>query len=183
MNLSKFSKLSSFLSVAIISSSLLTVGCSKEDNLQELEQCKVNFSKQNYTEAFKYCKKSAEQGHEEAQFNLGVMYEDGRGVKQDYFKAFEWYQKAAEKGYADAQFNLGFMYANGQGVKQDYFKAVEWYQKAAEQGDASAQYNLGIMYKNGLGVKQNYTKAKEYFGLACDNKDQDGCDMYKMLNQ
>ena len=78
---------------------------------------------------------------------------------------------------------LGVMYANGQGVKQDYAKAVELYQKAAEQGDASAQYNLGIMYKNGLGVKQNYTKAKEYFGLACDNKDQDGCDMYKKLNQ
>ena len=54
MNLSKFSKLSSFLSVAIISSSLLTVGCSKEDNLQELEQCKVNFSKQNYTKAKEY---------------------------------------------------------------------------------------------------------------------------------
>ena len=75
------------------------------------------------------------------------------------------------------------MYANGQGVKQDYFKAVEWYQKAADQGHAAAQYNLGIMYKNGLGVKQNYTKAKDYFGLACDNKDQDGCDMYRKLNQ
>ena len=39
------------------------------------------------------------------------------------------------------------------------------------------------MYKNGRGVRQNYTKAKEYFGLACDNKYQDGCDMYKKLNQ
>ena len=183
MNLSKFSKLSSFLSVAIISSSLLTVGCSKEDNLQELEQCKVNFSKQNYTEAFKYCKKSAEQGHEEAQFNLGYMYQYGQGIKQDYFKAVELYQKAAEQGLAVAQFNLGVMYEEGRGVKQDYFKAFEWYQKAADQGYALAQYNLGLMYAKGQGVRQNYTKAKEYFGLACDNKDQDGCDMYKKLNK
>ena len=93
------------------------------------------------------------------------------------------YQKAAEQGDASAQFNLGVMYYDGQGVKQDYFKAVEWYQKAAEQGDASAQFNLGFMYDEGRGVKQDYSKAKEYFGLACDNKDQDGCDMYKMLNQ
>ena len=132
MNLSKFSKLSSFLSVAIISSSLLTVGCSKEDNLQELEQCKVNFSKQNYTEAFKYCKKSAEQGHEEAQFNLGVMYAKGQGVKQDYFKAFEWYQKAAEQGNADAQCFLGFMYYNGEGVRQNYTKAKEYFGLACD---------------------------------------------------
>ena len=75
------------------------------------------------------------------------------------------------------------MYANGQGVKQDYFKAVEWYQKAAEQGYAEAQFTLGLMYFAGLVVKQDYSKAKEYFGLACDNKYQDGCDMYKKLNQ
>ena len=179
MKLYKFSKLSSFLSVAIISSSLLTVGCSKEDNLQELEQCKVNFSKQNYTEAFKYCKKSAEQGHEEAQFNLGVMYDNGKGVKQDYFKAFEWYQKAADQGQSDAQYNLGVMYDRGQGVKQDYFKAVEWYQKAAEQGYAKAQFILGLIF---FEVK-NYSKAKEFFGLACDNKYQDACDMYRKLNK
>ena len=147
MNLSKFSKLSSFLSVAIISSSLLTVGCSKEDNLQELAQCKVKISESNFTEAFKYCKKAAEQGEVHAQYNLGIMYANGRGVKQDLFNAKEWYQKAADQGYAKAQCYLGVMYANGKGVKQDY------------------------------------AKAKEYFGLACDNKDQDGCDMYKMLNQ
>ena len=144
MNLSKFSKLSSFLSVAIISSSLLTVGCSKEDNLQELEQCKVNFSKQNYTEAFKYCKKSAEQGHEEAQFNLGYMYQYGQGIKQDYFKAFEWYQKAAEQGNAIAQYNLGAMYQSGQGVRRDFSKAKEYYGLACDNKD---QYGCDMYRK------------------------------------
>ena len=183
MKLYKFSKLSSFLSVAIISSSLLTVGCSKEDNLQELAQCKVKISESNFTEAFKYCKKAAEQGEVHAQYNLGIMYANGRGVKQDLFNAKEWYQKAADQGYAKAQYNLGVMYEEGRGVKQDYFKAVEWWQKAADQGYAPAQYNLGFMYYNGEGVRQNYTKAKEYFGLACDNKNQAGCDMYRKLNQ
>ena len=109
MKLHKFSKLAGFLSVAIIGSSLLTLGCSKD---LELEQCKVNYSKYNYnySEAFKFCSVAAEQGHAEAQFNLGVMYDIGQGVKQDYFKAVEWYQKAAEQGLAYAQYNLGVMY-------------------------------------------------------------------------
>ena len=104
----------------------------------------------------------------EVQFNLGLMYSEGQGVKQDYFKAFEWWQKAADQGYASAQFNLGVMYANGQGVKQDYFKAFEWYQKAAEQGYAKAQHNLGYMYDNGQGVKQDYFKAVEWYQKAAE---------------
>ena len=129
MKLHKFSKLAEFLSVAIIISSLLTLGCSKD---LELEQCKVNYSKYNYTEAFKFCSVAAEQGHAEAQFNLGVMYDNGQGVKQDYFKAFEWYQKAAEQGLAYAQYNLGNMYYNGQGVRQNYTKAKEYFGLACD---------------------------------------------------
>ncbi|WP_164071294.1 tetratricopeptide repeat protein, partial [Aliarcobacter cryaerophilus] len=68
-------------------------------------------------------------------------------------------------------------------VKQDYLKAREWFEKAANQGYVNAQYNLGMMYVNGYGVKQDYLKAKEYFGKACDNKDQDACRNYKILNQ
>ena len=206
MKLSKFSKLAGFLSIAIIGSSLLTIGCSRFNNQSEektvedkskekdslianmdsatvFKRCKLYYSLENYTEAFKCFQKVAEQGNADAQLYLGFMYEDGRGVKQDYFKAVEWYQKAAEQGYADAQFFLSNMYYAGKGVKQDYFKAVEWYQKAAEQGVSIAQYNLGTMYAKGLGVKQDYAKAKEYFGLACDNKNQNGCDMYRKLNQ
>ncbi|WP_288844273.1 tetratricopeptide repeat protein [uncultured Megasphaera sp.] len=40
----------------------------------------------------------ADQGLVEAQFNLGVCYEDGKGVAQDYKKAVEWYQKAVDQG-------------------------------------------------------------------------------------
>ena len=78
--------------------------------------------------------KSAEQGNADAQFCLGGMYDDGRGVPQDYGKAVEWYTKSAGQGYARAQNNLGGMYDYGRGVPQDYGKALEWYTKSAEQG-------------------------------------------------
>ena len=48
-------------------------------------------------------RKAADQGHAEAQFNLGVMYDEGRGVPQSDKEAAMWYRKAADQGHADAQ--------------------------------------------------------------------------------
>ena len=137
----------------------------------------------DYQTAFKLWLPLAEQGNASTQFNLGVMYEDGRGVKQDDVEAVKWFRQAAEQGDAKAQFNLGLMYDEGRGVKQDYFEAVKWYRQAAEQGDAKAQFNLGVMYAKGQGVRQDKGQAKEWFGKACDNGYQDGCENYGKLNR
>jgi TPR repeat protein/V8-like Glu-specific endopeptidase len=108
----------------------------------------------------------AEQGLSNAQYNLGVMYENGKGVPQDYKTAVKWYRHAAEQGVARAQYNLGVMYENGKGVPQDYKTAVKWYRHAAEQGGARAQYNLGVMYEKGQGVPQDYKTAVKWYRLA-----------------
>ena len=81
----------------------------------------------------------ADAGEASAQFNLGLMYTEGRGVPQDDAEAIAWYRRSAEQGHAGAQVNLGGMYANGRGVPQDYVEAIAWYRRAAEQGDAVAQ--------------------------------------------
>ena len=65
---------------------------------------------QNVKEAFKWYRKSAEQGHAQAQNNLGDMYSQGRGVLQDDKESVKWYRKSAEQGNAEAQNNLGDMY-------------------------------------------------------------------------
>jgi TPR repeat protein len=38
-----------------------------------------------------------------AQFNLGILYDDGHGVPQDHAQASTWLRKAADQGDADAQ--------------------------------------------------------------------------------
>ncbi|HHQ4547446.1 TPA: LysM-like peptidoglycan-binding domain-containing protein, partial [Aeromonas veronii] len=86
-------------------------------------------------EAITKYRKAAEQGNASAQYNLGLMYEQGHGVAQDYKQAVSWYRKAAEQGNASAQYNLGLMYEQGHGVVQDNKEAIAWYRKAAEQGD------------------------------------------------
>jgi TPR repeat protein len=52
--------------------------------------------KQDYAEALKWLRRSADQGNFHAQFNLGFMYEQGEGVERDLTVAKEWYKKAAQ---------------------------------------------------------------------------------------
>jgi TPR repeat protein len=47
----------------------------------------------------------AEQGDVLAQYNLGIVYDTGKGVPQDYTEAVRWYRLAAEQGHASAQYN------------------------------------------------------------------------------
>ena len=88
-------------------------------------------------------RRRAGQGEAEAQYNLGLMYQTGRGVKQDDAEAVRLYRRAADQGHTGAQNNLGWMYANGLGVKRDNAEAVKWYRSAADQGHDDAQVNLG----------------------------------------
>ena len=62
--------------------------------------------------------RKAEQGDSQAQFNLGVMYYDGRDVEQSYEIAAEWFRKSAEQGNSAAPYNLALMYDEGRGVEQ-----------------------------------------------------------------
>ena len=40
----------------------------------------------------------AEQGHAQAQVNLGILYSQGRGVPKDSVQAYRWYTLAAGQG-------------------------------------------------------------------------------------
>ena len=68
----------------------------------------------------------AEQGDIEVQFNLGMLYADGKGVAQNYKSTVRWYTLSAKQGNYQAQYTLGLMYAQGQVVAQDYVKAHMW---------------------------------------------------------
>ena len=128
----------------------------------------------DYNTALKEWTSLAEQGYAKAQFNVGIMYDNGQGVLQDYKTAVKWYILSAEQGYAKAQYNLGFMYHNGQGIPQDYKTAVKWYKLAAEQGFAKAQYNLGGMYALGQGVIEDKVYAHMWGSILNSNGHEDG---------
>ena len=87
----------------------------------------------------------AEQGDASARFNLGVMYESGKGIPRDNAEAVKWYRKAAERGLAAAQNRLGLMYAEGKGVPSDNLEAYAWFNIAAAQGDENAAKNRQLI--------------------------------------
>jgi TPR repeat protein len=114
----------------------------------------------------------AKSGNVKAQFNVGLMYENGMGVPQDDAEAVKWYRRAAEQGLAEAQTNLGSMYETGKGVPQDDAEAVKWYRRAAEQGLAEAQADLGLRYANGKGVTQDVVLAHMWLNIASARGDK-----------
>ena len=61
---------------------------------------------QKYDEARRYYTRAAELGNVDAMWVLGILYENGQGVKQDYVQARAWYQKAADAGNAFAKQQL-----------------------------------------------------------------------------
>ena len=144
--------------------------------LKELqkETGRVLLRQQDYDKVIKLFKNGAKQGDAEAQYNLGYMYENGKGVEGDYVIAAEWYEKAAAQGHAKAQNNLAFLYRKGYGVPQDIDKAIELYEKSAGQGCTIAQTNLGYLYKYGTEVGQDYVKAAEWFRKAAEQGNPTG---------
>jgi len=131
-----------------------------------LDEATGAYNRGDFEEAYRLNEPLARQGFREAQRNLAVMFERGRGVRQDLDEALKWYRKAAEQGLADVQFNLGRMHSEGKVVPRDYAEAAKWYRKAAEQGMACAQFRLGNMYLRGLGVPQDPVLAYLWFELA-----------------
>lgn len=117
-------------------------------------------------EAAKELEPKAAAGDTDAEFELGVLYEEGRGVPQDLTKARELYLKAASGSCIRAIYYLGVVYDKGRGVAVDDKQAAFWYRKAADAGFAIAQFNYGVFLAQGRGVERNRQLALEYFRKA-----------------
>ncbi len=52
----------------------------------------------DYDRALREFRLLAEQGHAQAQVNLGIIYSQGLGVPKDFVQAYRWYTLAADQG-------------------------------------------------------------------------------------
>lgn len=139
---------------------------------------KVN---RNDAKAFLWFNKAEAEGSTKASRNIGLMYENGRGLAKSYIYAAKYYQKAIEAGLASTE-----VYLNGLSKKEDitaeqlceigkmlylkkeYKKASDWYEKAIEKGSALAYKYMGMAYEFGKGVGVDYVVAAEYYAKAYD---------------
>lgn len=56
----------------------------------------------------------ANAGDAAAQYQLGTMYNIGKGVDRNPDQAFAWFQKAARQGHMGAMYELAVAYYNGE---------------------------------------------------------------------
>jgi hypothetical protein len=61
----------------------------------EWEEAAAAYSRGDYTTAYRLFKPMAQQGIPEAQFILGLMYDNGRGVPRNYILAYMWFDLAS----------------------------------------------------------------------------------------
>jgi uncharacterized protein len=87
--------------------------------------------------------KAAQQGHSQAQANLGlILFQNGSRQA-----AMPWIRKAADAGDPRAQYVLGTALFNGDVVAKDWPRAYALMQRAAAQGLPQAATNLQAMDK------------------------------------
>jgi TPR repeat protein len=135
-----------------------------------LEDAVAAYRRADYATALRVYRSMADQGLAIAQFNVGLMYDNGQGVTKDEIQAMKWYRLAADQGRSDAQYQLGHL-----NYKQNnYAEAAKWFHLASDQGRADAQSNLGSMYAEGDGVPQDFVQALMWFTLSAAQNHKDG---------
>ena len=122
----------------------------------------------------------AEQGDDEAQLHMGLLFRDGLGVMPDYREAEKWLKRSAEQENIKARIALGSLYADPHGLIQNDVLALLWFNFALSQGSREAlslRENLvrrmtpaQIMEAQRLG--REYKTEKDYKNMVRDLKPQ-----------
>lgn len=129
-------------------------------------------SLKQHQKAFLLFMQAGDRGHPMAQFNLGLCYENGKGVEKDLVKAVECYENAAAQGQAGAMYNLAILYMQGEGgLSKDLQHSIELLKEAAEHGLCKAQSFLGLYYADESSSHCDYEKAVPYLKMAAAKND------------
>lgn len=107
----------------------------------------------DYPKAYAMIVPLAEGGHALAQYQRGLMLEQGQGTVPNLAEAYKWYKKAADQGIADAYFALGQIYHRGVVVPADAIQAFASFDVAARLGHSVAGDWRG-MVSNALSQEQ-----------------------------
>jgi len=124
------------------------------------------FKMKNYDLAYREWKASAEAGQAEAEFDLGVLYAQGLGVRRDLTEASNWYGKSAKQGNAEAEFALGQLYSRGWGVPRDEADALRWFDLANSVESDGPPTDWALV--EGYGMPRDPKQAAYWYQLAAD---------------
>ena len=122
----------------------------------------------NYLQAYLAYNYGADKNNPISQFNLGLIFEEGKGQPVDATKAKTFYEAAAIQGNENAMQQLAGMYFKGKGGEFDAQQALTLYKKAAELGSPLATYQLGLLSETGVSMPLDLHKAFDYYQRAAN---------------
>jgi len=125
---------------------------------------------QNDGLSFEWAEKAALQKLPAAQFILGTLYMQGRGVKRDQGKAFLNLRASADQGFTEAGQMIQKLLIYQTPTKSNRSGQINFkqFQKTARTGAAKTQYSIGLIYANGWGVARDYQAAVNWYTRAMD---------------
>lgn len=138
-------------------------GCPDAECLRILQLGEDYLNEGKANEALPLLKKAFEKGSFFAANELGIMYQEGLGVKKNLEKAKYYYEVAANHGDEVAIYNLGEAYFIGDLYPQNFQKAKRYLKRV---NNLCASNLLGVMYIQGLGGAVDENKAKDHFNKA-----------------
>ncbi|MEI6437307.1 MAG: ankyrin repeat domain-containing protein [Candidatus Omnitrophota bacterium] len=119
---------------------------------QALEDAKRAVRLRDYKKAFNFFTDAARQGNAQAQFNLAMMYESGRGTPADRDAALSWYKAAALLKYAPAIEKIDELKKQGEDIRRNPDASKEEQLLAAIRENSADDVSRLL----GAGVNINY---------------------------
>lgn len=136
---------------------------------ENFNQGALYFSKGDYITALNIWMPLAKQANPAAQYSIGLLYDQGKGVNKDPAQALKYLQLASKQGLPAAQYYLGVKYSAGLDVTKDPHKARQLLIQAAQQGHLQAQFHVANLYAKGEGGPQDQQQATYWFNQASEN--------------
>jgi uncharacterized protein len=102
--------------------------------------------------AFYWIQKAADYNLPAANYNLGILLNNGWGTEWNPFDAFRHFEKAAKDTMPEALYVLGLLYTDNLIVPRNYEKAYKLIKKSAGYDYKPAKEVLKEFYKKGIGT-------------------------------
>ena len=143
-----------------------------EDTVDDRRHIGTEAEREQRKAALEWLTEAAENGQAHAQYELGKIYRDGRGVGKDALRAAAWFARAAERN-SNAAYALGILFlAGGEGLAKDVSAAAEWLRRSAEYGNQFAQYHLGKLLLQGEDIPKDIDKALRWLTTSAEQGNQ-----------
>lgn len=143
------------------------------------------YQNKDFATALKAWTLSANAGDVAAEYNLGLMYQDGTGTAVNTTIGLKWLAQAATDGDYDAQIDLAKTYLIGYNVKPDIKESEKWLAQAytndpqsasadiktvINRASSTAQMLIALWFYSDAGDHRSYADAFTWFLVSANNQ-------------